>query len=132
MAIRIVRSDKAPAPVGPYSQALVANKTAYLAGQLGLVPATGQLAAGGVVAETRQALTNIQAVLAEAGCTMDDVVSTCVYMTNLGEFGAMNQVYAEFFAKNPPARTTVGVAALPKGGVVEIACIAVAPACQGC
>jgi len=129
MGIKIVKSDKAPAPVGPYSQALVANGTVYLAGQLGLEPATGQLPEG-VQAQTRQALNNIKAVLAEAGCTMDDIVSTCVYMTNLGEFGAMNQIYGEFFVKNPLARTTVGVAALPKGGVVEIGCIAVTPACK--
>ena len=115
--------------MGPYSQGLVANGTVYLAGQLGLDPVTGQLP-DGIQAQTRQALSNIQAVLAEAGCTMDDVVSTCVYMTDLGEFGAMNAVYAEFFVRNPPARTTVGVAALPKGGIVEIACIAVVPGCQ--
>lgn len=131
MSIRVVRTDQAPAPVGPYSQALVANGTVYLAGQLGLDPGTGQLP-NGVQAQTRQALNNIQAVLAEAGCTMDDVVSTCVYMTDLDEFSTMNAVYGEFFTKNPPARTTVGVAALPKGGVVEIACVAAVPACKCC
>jgi 2-iminobutanoate/2-iminopropanoate deaminase len=127
MAIRVIRTEKCVAPVGPYSQGLVANGTVYAAGQLGLDPATSQLVPGGIVAETRQALSNVQSVLAEAGCSMDDVVSSNVYMVNLAEFAAMNQVYAEFFKRNPPARTTVGVAGLPKGAAVEITCIAVLP-----
>jgi 2-iminobutanoate/2-iminopropanoate deaminase len=131
MAIKTIKTDKCVPPIGPYSQALAANGTVYLAGQLGL-DVNGQLVQGGIAAQTRQALTNIQNVLAEAGCTMDDVVSTCVYMTDLGEFPTMNAVYGEFFTKNPPARTTVGAAALPKGGAVEIACVAVVPACKGC
>jgi 2-iminobutanoate/2-iminopropanoate deaminase len=131
MAIRVIRTDKCVAPVGPYSQGLVANGMVYVAGQLGLDAVSSQLVPGGIVAETRQALSNVQNVLAEAGCTMDDVLSSTVHMLNLAEFAAMNQVYAEFFKRNPPVRTTVGVAALPKGAAVEITCIAVLPGKQG-
>ena len=99
----------------------------FVAGEKGLDPKTNKMVPGGIVPETRQCLTNIQNVLAEAGCTMDDVVSSTVHMVNLADFAAMNTVYAEFFKRNPPPRTTVGVTSLPAGASVEITCTAVLP-----
>ncbi|MBP7401732.1 MAG: Rid family detoxifying hydrolase [Clostridia bacterium] len=121
-----VFSRFAPAPVGPYSQAVRAGKTLYGAGQLGLDPATGRLA-GDTAAQAGQALRNIEAVLAAAGASMRDVVRMTVYLVDLGEFAAVNAIYAGFFADNPPARSTVQVAALPLGGRVEMDFIAVLP-----
>jgi len=127
MTIRVLQTPKCATPVGPYSQGVVANGFVFVAGEKGLDPTTNKLVPGGIVPETRQCLTNIQNVLAEAGCTMDDVVSSTVHMVNLADFAAMNQVYGEFFKKNPPVRTAVGVSALPVGASVEITCIAVLP-----
>lgn len=127
MSKQVIRTDKGPAPIGPYSQAVVANGMVFAAGQGGIDPATGKLVTGGIAAETRRTLENCRAILEAAGCTMADVVSVNVYLVNLGDFAAMNQVYAEFFKENPPARTTVGVAALPAGASVEITCVAVKP-----
>ena len=124
---QIIRTAQAPAPIGPYAQAVAARSLVFTAGQVGLDPQTQKLVPGGVAAETRQALENLKSILEAAGCTLADVVSTNVYMVNLGEFSIMNQVYAEYFAQEPPARTTVGVAALPAGAAVEIACQAVRP-----
>ena len=124
-AREIVRTEAAPAPIGPYSQAVRAGDTLYLAGQIGLDPATGALAPGGIAAETRQALANVEAVLAAAGLETTDVVAATVYLVDLAEFAAMNEVYARTFVRAPPARATVGVAALPKGARVEIAVVAV-------
>jgi 2-iminobutanoate/2-iminopropanoate deaminase len=125
--IKVLKTAKCAAPVGPYSQGLVANGFCFVAGEKGLDPKTNKIVPGGIVPETRQCLENIKNVLAEAGCAMDDVVSSTVHMTNLGDFAAMNAVYAEYFAKNPPARTTVGVTSLPAGASLEITCIAVMP-----
>lgn len=121
---QIIQTPKGPAPIGPYSQAAVANGFVFLAGQGGIDPATKKLVAGGVAAETRQTFENIKNILEAAGCTLADVVSVNVYMVNLGDFAAMNHVYAEYFKENPPARTTVGVASLPAGAAVEITCVA--------
>lgn len=121
----IVRTDAAPAPIGPYSQAVRAGGALYVSGQIGLDPATGALAPGGIAAETRRALLNVEAVLAAGGCTARDVVAAIVYLADLADFAAMNAVYAEVFSADPPARATVGVAALPKGARVEIAVVAV-------
>lgn len=120
-----VLSSGAPAPIGPYSQAVRSGDTLYLAGQIGLDPLGPGLVAGGIQAETRRALANLAAVLHDAGFALSDVVSTTVYMVDLGEFNALNEVYAESFGTAPPARATVGVAALPRGARVEIAAIAV-------
>jgi 2-iminobutanoate/2-iminopropanoate deaminase len=127
MSKQIIQTPKSPSPIGPYSQGIAANGFVFTAGQAGLDPTTRKLVAGGVAAETRQTLENLKAILEAAGCALADVVSTNVYMTNLGEFATMNAVYAEYFKENPPARTTVGVAALPAGAAVEITCLAVKP-----
>ncbi len=127
MTIKVIKTPKCAAPVGPYSQGIIANGLVFVAGEKGLDPKTNKMVPGGIVPETTQCLTNIQNVLAEAGCTMDDVVSSTVHMVNLADFGAMNEVYAKFFKRNPPVRTTVGVTSLPAGASVEITCIAVLP-----
>ena len=127
MQREIVSTDQAPAAVGPYSQAVRTAGLIYTAGQLGMDPETGKLVEGGVQAQTRQALTNLQAILAEAGASLDHVVKTTVFLMDMNEFKAMNEVYAQFFAGQPPARSAVQVAALPLGGVVEIEAVAVLP-----
>ncbi len=117
-----VRSNSAPPPVGPYSQAIVAGAV-YCAGQIGADPKTGNLEQG-VVAQTSRALSNLEAVLSAAGMSLSNVVKTTVFMMDLGEFAAMNDEYAKHFAPPFPARSTVQVAALPKGARVEIDAIA--------
>ena len=122
----IIHTDHAPKAIGPYSQAIRVGDFVYTAGQVSIVPATGDLIAGEIEAQTRQALTNLKAVLEAAGSGLDKVVKTTVFMTDLGDFTRMNGVYAEFFPSQPPARSTVQVAALPKGAMVEIECVAIA------
>tara|TARA_B100001123_G_scaffold329688_3_gene371346 strand:+ start:1515 stop:1916 length:402 start_codon:yes stop_codon:yes gene_type:complete len=121
----VIQTDKAAAPVGPYSQAIRYGDTVYVAGEKGIDPATGTIVEGGIVAETRQTLDNVQAILGEAGLSMDDAVRSVVYMTDLNEFGTMNEVYAEYFKVQPPPRTTLGVTSLPAGAHVEIEVTAV-------
>jgi 2-iminobutanoate/2-iminopropanoate deaminase len=123
---QIVRTDKAPQPVGPYSQAVVAGDFVYVAGQGPTDPATGRRVEGGVAAETEQVLKNVQAILEAAGCTLRDVVKVNVYLSHSGDFKAMNEVYARFFNEEPPARTTVQ-ASPPVPILVEIDCVAVRP-----
>jgi len=120
-----IETPQAPDAIGPYSQAILAGNTLYLAGQIGLNPETGAMVEGGIVAETRQVLDNLGAVLAAAGFTFDHVVQAQVFLVDLGEFGAMNEVYATYFGEAPPARATVGVASLPRGARVEILMTAV-------
>lgn len=120
---RIV-TDKAPAALGPYVQAVDTGTVVYCSGQLGLDPVTNTLA-DGVAAQTRQSLQNLQAVLAEAGLDLSHVVKTTVFVQDLADFGTVNEVYAELFGDTYPARSCVQIAALPKGGLVEIECIAV-------
>ena len=128
MPRRVIRTDEAPAPVAgaPYSQAIAASggEVLWVSGQVPL-DASGSLAADDVPGQTRQCLANVAAVVAAAGGSMADVVKTTVYMTDLAMFGEMNAVYAEAFGEMPPARATVGVAALPAGAQVEIEAIAV-------
>ena len=120
-----VLTTKAPAPIGPYSQGIVATGSLlFTAGQIPLDPATGQLVAGDIKAQTRQALQNVQAILAEGGASMNDVVKTVVFLKDMGEFGGMNEVYGEFFADPAPARSTVEVARLRRDVKVEIEAIA--------
>ncbi len=121
---KVITSDKAPQAIGPYSVAIQTNNFVFTSGQLGLDPATGSLVPGGIEAETRQALTNLRHVLADAGSGLERVVKTTVFLKDMAEFTKMNAVYAEFFTENPPARSTVQ-AALPKGGAVEIEAIAI-------
>jgi 2-iminobutanoate/2-iminopropanoate deaminase len=123
---QIVRTDKAPQPVGPYSQAVVAGDFVYVAGQGPTDPAQGKKVEGGIAAETEQVLKNIQAILAAAGCSLRDVVKTNVYLSHTGDFRAMNDVYARYFTEEPPARTTVQ-ASPPVPILVEIDCVAYKP-----
>ena len=115
----------APAAIGPYSQGVLAGNTMYVSGQLGLDPETGAFPADEIKAQTRRSLLNIQAILASEGLTMQNVVKTTVLLKDISEFAAMNEVYAEFFTEPFPARAAFQVAALPKGGRVEIEAIAV-------
>jgi len=120
----VVSTDKAPKAIGPYSQAIKVGEFVYTAGQIALDPATGEIVGGGIEAQTRRVLQNLTEVLKAAGTSMDKVIKTTVFMTNLAEFNKMNAVYTEFFPNDPPARSTVQVAALPKMGVVEIEVVA--------
>jgi 2-iminobutanoate/2-iminopropanoate deaminase len=124
---RVVHTDAAPKAIGPYSQAIIAGKTVYVSGQLGIDASTGAFAAGAVKEQTRQALDNLAAILDAAGCTLRDVVSCTVYLKDMSDFASMNDVYASRFPAEPPARATVQVARLPKDGLVEISCVAVLP-----
>jgi 2-iminobutanoate/2-iminopropanoate deaminase len=120
----IISTSNAPKAIGPYSQAIRVGDFVFCAGQTGLDPATMELVAGGVEAQARQVLTNLKYVLEAAGSGFDRVVKTTVFLTDMANFAAMNAVYAEFFPENPPARSTIAVAGLPKGGLVEIEAIA--------
>ena len=119
-----VSTPNAPAAHGPYSQAVDTGSTVYCSGQLGLDPATGNLA-DGVQAQTHQALKNLQAVLNEAGLSLDSVVKTTVFVQDLADFGTVNEIYGTYFHGGFPARSCVQIAALPKNALVEIECIAV-------
>ena len=121
----VIATDKAPAAIGPYSQAVRVGRTLYLAGQIGLDPATGQLVAGGIEAETRQVMANIQAVLQAAGYSLEDVVQVQAYLADLEEYGAFNAVYGGYFGERPPARAVVQVARLPRDARVEVMVTAV-------
>ena len=123
--MQAVHSPKAPAAIGPYSQAIEAAGTIYVSGQLPIDPATGQFPEGDIKELTRQSLTNMQHILAEAGLTMQHVVKTTVLLADMADFAAMNEVYAEFFQAPFPARSAFAVKDLPKGARVEIECIAV-------
>ena len=129
MASRGIRTDEAPAPVAgaPYRQAVAATpgELVWVSGQVPLDPATGALAADDVAGQTRTCLSHVKAIVEAAGGTMGDVVKTTVFMLDLDQFGAMNEVYAQAFGDGPPARATVGVAALPAGAQVEIEAVAV-------
>lgn len=125
MAKRIVHSNRAPDAVGPYSQAVVAGGQVYCAGQIALDPKSGGLVDGGIEDQTRQVLSNLMAVLEAAGTGPESVVKTTVFLQDLEDFPAMNAAYAEFFPTDPPARTTVESARLPRGARVEIDAIAV-------
>ena len=121
---KIVSTDKAPKAIGPYSQAIRTENLVFTAGQLGMDPVTMELVQDDVAAQTRQALTNLKHVLETADSGLNFVVKTTVFLQDMRDFANMNAVYAEFFPENAPARSTVQVAALPKGGLVEIECIA--------
>ena len=120
-----ISTPNAPAAIGPYSQGIQAGSTLFVSGQLPIDPATGAFAGEDIASQTRQSLTNIKNILAAAGASMNDVVKTTVMLKNIGDFAAMNAVYAEFFTEPFPARAAYQVAALPKDALVEIECIAV-------
>lgn len=123
---KVLATTKAPAAIGPYSQAIRADKFVFVSGQLPIDPATGEFAGDDIAAQTRQSLTNIQNILASEGLTMANVVKTTVLLKNISDFGAMNEVYASFFESDCPARAAFEVAALPKAALVEIEAIAYA------
>ena len=115
-----IRTDAAPKAIGPYEQAIRCGGFVFTAGQIALDPKTGALTPGGIAAETRQVLENLSAVLRAAGASLDSVVKATVFLKNMGDFAAMNEIYAEYFGASKPARSTVAVAELPRGALVEI------------
>ena len=122
--MKVISTKKAPAAIGPYSQAIQVGNLVYTSGQIPIDPATGVFAEGGIKEQTRQSLTNVKAILEEVGLTMSNVVKTTVFMADMGDFSDMNSVYAEFFTEPYPARSAVAVKTLPKGALVEIEVVA--------
>lgn len=122
---KVIATTNAPAAIGPYSQAIEANGIVFVSGQLPVNPATGEFAEGGIKELTAQSLTNMKAILAEAGLTLDNVVKTTVFLADMADFAEMNEVYAQYFQAPFPGRSAVAVKTLPKGARVEIECIAV-------
>ena len=121
---KVVSTSNAPAAIGPYSQAIISNGFAFVSGQIPLDPGSGQIIAGGIEEQTTRVIENLAAVLDAAGSSLSDVVKTTVYLKDMSEFAAMNNVYAQYFTKNAPARATVEAARLPRDVRVEIDCIA--------
>ncbi len=119
-----ISTQNAPAAIGPYSQAIEVNGFVYASGQLPIDPATGAFPEGGVKEQTRQSLLNVKAILEEAGLALSNVVKTTVYLADMGDFAAMNEVYSQFFAQRFPARSAIAVKALPKGALVEVEVVA--------
>ena len=122
--MKAISTTKAPAAIGPYSQGIKVGDLVYTSGQIPIDPVTGNFVEGGIKEQTRQSLTNVQAILKEAGLTMENVVKTTVFMADMNDFADMNAVYAEFFAEPYPARSAVAVKTLPKGALVEIEVVA--------
>ncbi len=120
----VISTDQAPSAVGPYSQAIIAGEFVFTAGQIPMDPVTGRLLEGDIQEQTRQVLSNVKAVLQAAGTSLDKVVKVTVFLQDMGDFKAMNEVYAEFFVREPPARSAIQAAALPLGVGVEIEAIA--------
>lgn len=125
--MKAISTASAPAAIGPYSQAIATGSFVFLSGQIPLDPATGQLVQGDIARETEQVMTNLRAVLQEAGCDFRHVVRTTIYLTNLADFQAVNEAYGRYFSEQKPARATVQVVALPRGARVEIDAIAMLP-----
>ncbi len=123
--MKVISTTKAPAAIGPYSQAIEVNGFVYASGQIPIDPAIGQFVEGGIKEQTRQSLTNAQNILKEAGTDLSHVVKTTVYLSDIANFAPMNEVYAEFFSEPYPARSAVAVKDLPKGALVEIEVLAV-------
>jgi 2-iminobutanoate/2-iminopropanoate deaminase len=122
---QILTSEQAPKAIGPYSAGIRTGNLVFTAGQLGINPSTGEFVSDEISAQTRQALKNLQAVLEAGGASLENVVKATVFLRDMDDFGAMNEVYAEFFTQNPPARSAVQVARLPKDAAVEIEAIAI-------
>lgn len=125
MGKNVISTQNAPAAIGPYSQGIEANGTVYVSGQLPINPQTGEFAGQDISSQAEQSLKNVQAVLAEAGLTLEHVVKATVFLKDIGDFAAMNEVYTRYFTENCPARSAVQAAALPKDALVEIEVIAV-------
>ena len=126
MQQEVVHTNRAPKPIGPYEQAIKANGFVYTAGQTGLDPESGELVSGGVEPQARQVLDNVTAVLEAAGSSWGKVIKTTIYLTDMGHFAAVNAIYEGYLGLTKPARTTVAVAALPKGALVEVEVVALA------
>ncbi|MCY4486712.1 MAG: RidA family protein [Deltaproteobacteria bacterium] len=126
MSIEVIHTNKAPAAIGPYEQAIKANGFVYTAGQIALVPETGELVAGGVEDQARRVLDNVTAVLEAAGTSWDNAVKTTIYLNDMADFGAVNAIYEGYLGSSKPARTTVAVAGLPKAALVEVDVVALA------
>ncbi len=124
MAVEVIQTGKAPAAIGPYSQAIRANGFIFVSGQIPIVPATGEIAGGGFTGQARQSLENVKQILIAAGSGVEKVVAVDVFMTDISQFAAFNQVYEEFFSTHKPARAVVEVKGLPKGVMVEVKCVA--------
>lgn len=124
MSLESVSTDKAPAAIGPYSQAIAAGPFLYLSGQLGIDPTSGSLAGPDLSSQAPQAMENLVAILAAAGLSTADVVSVDVFMTNMGQFSEFNEIYSRYFEDHKPARVAIGVASLPLGASVEVRCVA--------
>lgn len=122
--MKVINTAKAPKAIGPYSQAIEANGLVITSGQLPIDPATGEFAPGGIKEQTRQSLTNAKATLEEAGISLANVMKTTVFLSDMNDFAAMNEVYAEFFNEPFPARSAIAVKTLPKNALVEVECIA--------
>ena len=122
--MKVISTQKAPAAIGPYSQAIQVGNLVYTSGQIPVDPATGSFVEGGIKEQTRQSLTNIKAILAEVGLSMSNVVKTTMFLADMADFADMNTVYAEFFTEPYPARSAVAVKSLPKGALVEIEVVA--------
>ena len=123
---KIIRTAAAPAPIGPYNQAVLANGVLYISGQIGLDPRSGEFITGGVAAEAEKVMENLGAVLKEAGMNFSHIVKCSIFLEDMNDFTAVNEIYGRYFQRNPPARETVQVNKLPKGAKVEISAIAVA------
>ena len=121
---KVITSEKAPRAIGPYSIAIRVENMVFTAGQIGLDPTKGELVPGGIQAETRQVLANLKHVLAASDSSLESVIKTTIFLKDMADFAKMNAIYAEFFTQNPPARSTVAVAGLPKGACVEIEAVA--------
>jgi len=121
---KVIHTDNAPQPIGPYSQAVVANGSIYVSGQIAIEPASGDLITDDITSETHQVMRNIEAILSEANITFTNVVKCSIFIKNMKDFPTINEAYGSYFKENPPARETVEVSGLPKGVNVEISCIA--------
>lgn len=123
MSIKTITTENAPYAIGPYSQAVVCKETVYVSGQLGLNPATGDFADSTIQGQTRQALENLKAILKAAESDLDKVLSVEIFLTDMGNFSIVNEIYEEYFSKHKPARAAVEVRGLPKNGLIEIKCV---------
>jgi 2-iminobutanoate/2-iminopropanoate deaminase len=125
MAMKVISTDTAPSAIGPYSQAMDTGGMLFVSGQLGMAPKTGEFVGEDISAQTRQALENLKSIVTAAGLSLNDVSAVDAFLTDMGDFAAFNAVYQEFFSDHKPARAVVAVKELPKGGIVEIKCMAV-------
>ena len=124
MEKKVIRTDNAPAPIGPYNQAIQYGDILFVSGQIAINPATGELVLGDIQAETHMVMNNLKAVLAEAGMDFSNIIKSSIFLMDMGQFAQVNEVYGSYFSANPPARETVQVSGLPKGVNVEISVIA--------